>query len=202
MPGQAGSGVARQGQFDRLAGSEGMRPCRHLILLVMSLFLIVHGPAALLQPDGRVAHFELVLCKSVDTYVRVKQNQNQASTLGAALWGWQGGAVWSPGDPATGSQVGPARTQGCWPCLPEPALYPPHPPSPTHLPTHPTHPTHPPLQVVWKWKKVIDDEATAAAQRHFLDSRQYHSRGEPSLKHAVFLYKRTQCFCSNAAHCV
>ncbi|KAL4421015.1 hypothetical protein ABPG77_008852 [Micractinium sp. CCAP 211/92] len=59
-------------------------------------------------PDGRVAHFELVLCKSVDTYVRVKQNQNQ---------------------------------------------------------------------VVWKWKKVIDDEATAAAQRHFLDSRQYHSRG-------------------------
>jgi phosphoethanolamine N-methyltransferase len=27
--------------------------------------------------DGRVAHLELMLCKSVDTYVRVKQNQNQ-----------------------------------------------------------------------------------------------------------------------------
>ncbi|KAI3432717.1 hypothetical protein D9Q98_004260 [Chlorella vulgaris] len=57
-------------------------------------------------PDGRIAHFELVLCKSVDTYVRVKQNQNQ---------------------------------------------------------------------VVWKWKKVVDDEASAASQRHFLDSQQYHS---------------------------
>ncbi|PSC74355.1 phosphoethanolamine N-methyltransferase 1-like [Micractinium conductrix] len=57
-------------------------------------------------PDGRIAHFELVLCKSVDTYVRVKQNQNQ---------------------------------------------------------------------VVWKWKKVIEEEATAAASRHFLDTQQYHS---------------------------
>ena len=27
--------------------------------------------------DGKISHFELVLCKSVDTYVRVKQNQNQ-----------------------------------------------------------------------------------------------------------------------------
>ena len=36
-----------------------------------------------LQPDGRVAHFELVLCKSVDTYVRVKQNQNQV------VWKWK-----------------------------------------------------------------------------------------------------------------
>lgn len=34
-------------------------------------------------PDGRVAHFELVLCKSVDTYVRVKQNQNQV------CWKWR-----------------------------------------------------------------------------------------------------------------
>ncbi|GAB4815755.1 hypothetical protein N2152v2_002801, partial [Parachlorella kessleri] len=29
------------------------------------------------QEDGRFAHFELVYCKCVDTYVRVKQNQNQ-----------------------------------------------------------------------------------------------------------------------------
>ena len=28
-------------------------------------------------PDGRHAHFELVSCKCVDTYVRVKKNQNQ-----------------------------------------------------------------------------------------------------------------------------
>ena len=33
-------------------------------------------------PDGRVAHLELVCCKSVDTYVRVKQNQNQV------CWKW------------------------------------------------------------------------------------------------------------------
>lgn len=35
------------------------------------------------QPDGRVAHLELVCCKSVDTYVRVKQNQNQV------CWKWR-----------------------------------------------------------------------------------------------------------------
>ena len=35
-----------------------------------------------MQPDGRVAHLELVLCKSVDTYVRVKKNQNQV------VWKW------------------------------------------------------------------------------------------------------------------
>lgn len=34
-------------------------------------------------PDGRVAHLELVCCKSVDTYVRVKQNQNQV------CWKWR-----------------------------------------------------------------------------------------------------------------
>ena len=28
-------------------------------------------------PDGRHAHFELVSCKCVDTYVRIKKNQNQ-----------------------------------------------------------------------------------------------------------------------------
>lgn len=35
------------------------------------------------QPDGRVAVFDLVCCKSVDTYVRVKQNQNQV------CWKWR-----------------------------------------------------------------------------------------------------------------
>lgn len=34
------------------------------------------------QEDGRFAHFELVYCKCVDTYVRVKQNQNQV------CWKW------------------------------------------------------------------------------------------------------------------
>lgn len=34
------------------------------------------------QADGRYAHFELVYCKCVDTYVRVKQNQNQV------CWKW------------------------------------------------------------------------------------------------------------------
>ena len=33
--------------------------------------------------DGRVAHLELVCCKCVDTYVRVKQNQNQV------CWKWR-----------------------------------------------------------------------------------------------------------------
>ena len=35
------------------------------------------------QPDGRFARFELVSCKCVDTYVRVKQNQNQI------CWKWR-----------------------------------------------------------------------------------------------------------------
>lgn len=35
------------------------------------------------QKDGKVAHFELTLCKSIDTYVRVKQNQNQV------CWKWR-----------------------------------------------------------------------------------------------------------------
>lgn len=34
-------------------------------------------------PDGRIAHLELVVCKCVDTYVRVKQNQNQV------CWKWR-----------------------------------------------------------------------------------------------------------------
>lgn len=34
-------------------------------------------------PDGRVAHLELVCCKSIDTYVKVKQNQNQV------CWKWR-----------------------------------------------------------------------------------------------------------------
>lgn len=33
--------------------------------------------------DGRVEHFELISCKCVDTYVRVKQNQNQIA------WRWR-----------------------------------------------------------------------------------------------------------------
>lgn len=35
------------------------------------------------EPDGRYSHFELVSCKCVDTYVRVKQNQNQI------CWKWR-----------------------------------------------------------------------------------------------------------------
>jgi phosphoethanolamine N-methyltransferase len=35
------------------------------------------------QPDGRVAHLELVCCKCIDTYILVKQNQNQV------CWKWR-----------------------------------------------------------------------------------------------------------------
>ncbi|CAL8468305.1 g7845 [Coccomyxa elongata] len=35
------------------------------------------------EADGRYAHFELVSCKCVDTYVRIKKNQNQI------CWKWQ-----------------------------------------------------------------------------------------------------------------
>ncbi len=34
------------------------------------------------EENGRFAHFELVSCKCVDTYVRVKKNQNQI------CWKW------------------------------------------------------------------------------------------------------------------
>lgn len=35
------------------------------------------------REDGRVDHFELVVCKSIDTYAKVKQNQNQV------CWKWR-----------------------------------------------------------------------------------------------------------------
>lgn len=36
-----------------------------------------------MEEDGRFSHFELVSCKCVDTYVRVKHNQNQI------CWKWR-----------------------------------------------------------------------------------------------------------------
>lgn len=33
------------------------------------------------EADGRYAHFELISCKCVDTYVRIKKNQNQVGPL-------------------------------------------------------------------------------------------------------------------------
>ena len=35
------------------------------------------------EPDGQYSHFELISCKCVDTYVRVKQNANQI------CWKWR-----------------------------------------------------------------------------------------------------------------
>ena len=45
------------------------------------------------QPCGRFAHFELVSCKCVDTYVRVKKNQNQVcwklrKVRATSSWSW------------------------------------------------------------------------------------------------------------------
>ena len=36
--------------------------------------------------NGKVAHFELLVCKSVDTYVRVKKNQNQVKQSCGSLF--------------------------------------------------------------------------------------------------------------------
>lgn len=36
------------------------------------------------EADGRYAHFELISCKCVDTYVRIKKNQNQVRCPGVA----------------------------------------------------------------------------------------------------------------------
>ena len=41
-------------------------------------YFAIFDAATAAQPDGRRARFELVSCKCVDTYVRVKHNQNQA----------------------------------------------------------------------------------------------------------------------------
>lgn len=41
-------------------------------------------------PDGQTAHFELVNCKCVDTYVRIKRNQNQI------CWKWRKVVVDTP----------------------------------------------------------------------------------------------------------
>ena len=35
------------------------------------------------ESDGRYSHFELISCKCVDTYVRVKKNQSQI------CWKWR-----------------------------------------------------------------------------------------------------------------
>lgn len=41
------------------------------------------------EPDGRQARFELVSCRCIDTYVRVKHNQNQARGSPGSLVGRQ-----------------------------------------------------------------------------------------------------------------
>lgn len=46
-------------------------------------YFAIFDECSVVEPDGRVAAFELVCCKSVDTYVRVKQNQNQV------CWKWR-----------------------------------------------------------------------------------------------------------------
>ena len=37
------------------------------------------------EPDGRHAHFELLSCKPVDAYCRIKKNQNQVRICCSAL---------------------------------------------------------------------------------------------------------------------
>ena len=41
-------------------------------------YFAIFDAAMCVEPDGSRARFELVSCKCVDTYVRVKHNQNQA----------------------------------------------------------------------------------------------------------------------------
>ena len=43
-------------------------------------YFAIFDAATCAEPDGSRARFELVSCKCVDTYVRVKHNQNQART--------------------------------------------------------------------------------------------------------------------------
>jgi len=72
---------------------------------LLNLFACVHAFNSVIlllqvsQPHGRFAHFELVSCKCVDTYVRVKKNQNQICwklrkvhplSLTAAVQTWPG----------------------------------------------------------------------------------------------------------------
>ena len=44
-------------------------------------YFTIFDAATSTEPDGRRVRFELVSCKCVDTYVRVKHNQNQARLL-------------------------------------------------------------------------------------------------------------------------
>lgn len=110
------------------SGPVGWPPCHRRLT---SLCLACSVP---LQPDGRVAHFELVLCKSVDTYVRVKQNQNQVST--------------TPSTKQLGAGFGSARrARGCLESCALPRarlLFPPThpPPDPSTPPSSNTHHHH------------------------------------------------------------
>ena len=49
-------------------------------------YFAIFDAAMCVQPDGSRARFELVSCKCVDTYVRVKHNQNQARMCRTALF--------------------------------------------------------------------------------------------------------------------
>lgn len=51
----------------------------------------MYDSAAAVEADGRHSHFELCFCKCIDTYVRVKRNQNQIWWVQPMLRarGWQ-----------------------------------------------------------------------------------------------------------------
>ena len=54
------------------------KPCRNPKVYFAFMDALEHEEA-----DGRFSHWELVSCKCVDTYVRVKKNQNQI------CWKWR-----------------------------------------------------------------------------------------------------------------
>lgn len=77
-----------QGRLPIAADSGGMSALQTFHTPIPNLPFPPHPPQPPLpliptaQEDGRFSHFELVYCKCVDTYVRVKQNQNQV------CWKW------------------------------------------------------------------------------------------------------------------
>ena len=134
------------------------------------------------EPDGRHAHFELLSCKPVDAYCRIKKNQNQVRTCCSAL-PWSG--RWHPNNRVPYGRLPESKVRsqddfspscpphqvpasGCVSLMP-------------HLQPLAAamsfHPRCAPLQICWKWRKVVTDEPQRDNFRAFLDGVQYSRTG-------------------------
>ena len=144
------------------------------------------------EPDGRHAHFELLSCKPVDAYCRIKKNQNQVrQTPKTQALKWMRSfcsalpcsVYWHPNNyvlcgrlPRSKSEPRLLQTMsaasGVSIRLREPfaQLQP-------LAAVVSSQPWCAPLQICWKWRKVVTDKPQRDNFRAFLDGVQYSRTG-------------------------